>query len=145
MLIPFFKYLKSILTNLKIPGTIVLLIPFFQIFKIPETIFQIFKKHTYKILKKPSTIFCSYPFSNIKKSIFTNLKKTCHNFLLIPFFKYLKSILTNLKIPGTIVLLIPFFQIFKIPETIFQIFKKHTYKILKKPSTIFCSYPFSSI
>ena len=42
---------KAYLQILKKPTTIFLLIPFFQIFKIPETIFQIFKKAYLQISK----------------------------------------------------------------------------------------------
>ena len=55
--------LKSILTNLKIPSTVFLLIPFLNI-----------KKSILTNLKIPSTVFLLIFFSNIKKSILANLK-----------------------------------------------------------------------
>ena len=52
---------------------------------------NISKKHTYKIPKKPDTIFCLYPFSSIKKVYLQNLKKPDTISFLIPF-----SNITNL-------------------------------------------------
>ena len=72
------------------------------------TLFQIFKKHTYNILKNLAQFFAHTLFQILKK-VYLQIS----------------------KIPGTIFLLIPFFQIFKIPETIFQIFKKAYLQISK--------------
>ena len=125
MLIPFSKYLKSILTNLKIPGTVFfayslfrilkkdnfLLILFFQILKsiltnlkIPGTIFahppfSNIKKENLQILKNLTQFFCSSPFSNIEKSILTNLKTSL--FMKIKFLKetiYIKTIIQTILI-----------------------------------------------
>ena len=56
MLISFFKYQKSILTNFKKPGPIFCLLPFSNV-----------KKSIFTNLKNPGPIFCLPPFSNIKK------------------------------------------------------------------------------
>ena len=48
LLVPFFKYFKSILTNLKKPNKIFLLIPFFKYLKYLRQFFKYLKKHTSK-------------------------------------------------------------------------------------------------
>ena len=59
--------------------------------------------------KKPDTIFCLYPFSNIKKVYLQILKNLAQFFCLSLFQIYIKkSILANLKKPGAIFLLISF-------------------------------------
>ena len=87
-----FQILKKVYLQIsKTPGTIFLLIPFFQIFKIPETIFQIFKKHTYKILKNLTQLF-GYTLFEILKKVYLQISKILGTiFLLITFFKYLKK------------------------------------------------------
>ena len=90
--------------NLKIPGTIFLLIPFFKYQKkhtyesqntwhnfFPHSLFQILIKAYLRTSKYLAQFFCSSPFSNIKKSILANLKMPGTSFLLIPFFKYQKK------------------------------------------------------
>ena len=105
MLITFFKNQKSILTNLKKPGTIFLLIPFFKYWKSILT-----------NLKKPGTIFCLFLSSNIKKAYLQILKNLAQFSYSSHFSNIKKNILTSLKIPGTAFCLSPF-QILRILKT----------------------------
>ena len=74
--------------NLKIPGTVFLLITFSNI-----------KKSILTNLKIPGTVFLLIPFSNSKKSILTNLKIPL--FILIIILKetiYIKTIIKTIPI-----------------------------------------------
>ena len=87
-IITFIIKLKSILTNLKIPGTVFCSSPFKKL-----------KKAYLRISKYLAQFFCSSPFSNIKKSILMNLKIPL--FMLIIILKetiYIKAIIQTIPI-----------------------------------------------
>ena len=127
MLTTFLTIKKTILTNLKIPDTLFLLIPFSKYYKSLLT-----------NLKIPDTVFfCLFLSWNIKKRILTNPFTI---FCLFLFYILENRILTNLKIPGTS-LSDSFFQMLKMclskssnfwqslfAYSLFQILKKYTYK-----------------
>ena len=74
LLIPVFKYLKSMVANLKIPRTVFFLF-----------LFTYLKKAYFQILKYLGQYFYLHSFHIFKKKILTNLKKLRTAFLLILF------------------------------------------------------------
>ena len=110
---------KSILMNLKIPGTVFCLFPF-----------QILKKHTDES-ENTWQSFLHIHFWNIKKSIVIISKNLGTVFLFIPFSNIKESILTNPNIPGTDFCL-----------STFQLLKKVYLWIWKYLAKFFCLSPF---
>ena len=109
------------LTNLKISGTVFLLIPFSNIkkaylwiskylaqFSLLISFFQILKKAYLQISKYLAQFFCSSSFQMLRKHTYES-QNTWHSFLLIPF--------SNIK-------------------------KKHTYESQDTWHSFFCSSPF---
>ena len=104
--------------NLKIPNTIFLFIPLFQIlikhtYKSQNTwhsfllipFFQILKK-AYLRISKPLTQFFAHILFQILKEHTYKSQNTWHSFLLIPLSNVKKSIFTNLKTPLVIIIII---------------------------------------
>ena len=93
--------------------------------------FKYLKKSILTNLKKPRTIFCSYPFQIFKKAYLQNLKRRCTIFWWYPFSNIKKSIFTNLKNTWN-----NFFV-----YTLFQILKKVYLQISNRPSAMFLLIP----
>ena len=104
--------------NLKIPNTIFLFIPLFQIlikhtYKSQNTwhsfllipFFQILKKAYLRISKPLIQFFAHILFQILKEHTYKS-QNTWHSFLLIPFSNVKKSIFTNLKTPLVIIIII---------------------------------------
>ena len=126
LFIPFTNIWKRILTNLKIPGKLFLLIPFFKYFK----------KHTYQSENTCDNFCANILFPNIKKNILTSQKNTWDIFFAHTLFQiYNIAYLRMWKIPGIIFLRISFVKYLK----------KHTYESEKNLGRLFCQYLFSNI
>ena len=118
----FFKYWKRTLTNLKIPGTVFLLLAFSNI-----------KKHTSESRNTWHSFFL-IAFWNIEKSILTILKVRGTVFFLITFSNIKKK--HTCKISDTIFSLITFLNIkkgyFRICKYLAHFFCSSLFQILKK-------------
>ena len=113
------------LTNLKISGTVFLLISFFQILK----------KAYLQISKYLAQFFCSSSFQMLRKHTYES-QNTWHSFLLIPF--------SNSKKKHTYESQDTWHSFFC--SSPFQILKKAYLRILKYLAQFFfCSSPFSNI
>ena len=90
-----FNYQKSILTNLKIPGTVFCLCPF-----------QILKKAYLRISKYLAQFF-TFPLLKYSKNETYESQNTWHSFFHIPFSNIKKSIVISSKNPSTVFFLLP--------------------------------------